>query len=352
MRNIRSRAADLVGALIIPTGIGAFIGGDAGDATPVAKMMAAVCDWLFIHPNVVNASDINEMPENALYVDGHMLDQFMVGNVGLVRCSRQNRILVIVNFPLSSITLNAVNAARHTLGADITILVLPAETPLTMTADFAQDGTATGVVSGVRELVEAAAEHRFDVVALHTVIDTPAELAEAYFRDGGVNPWGGVEAGASRLISETFQEAGANVPVAHAPLELEEVPTLTRLQFETVAPRVAAEVISCSYLHCVLKGLHDCPLAVQMSGLASRVDWTARDLDFIVTPAGALPEAALKAARDFGTTLIRVRENATVIDEHLPGTSLTPGVYAENYLEAAGMVACMRAGVMPKSVRA
>jgi hypothetical protein len=43
--------------LLVPTGIGAEIGGHAGDATPVARLLATVCDTLITHPNVVNASD-------------------------------------------------------------------------------------------------------------------------------------------------------------------------------------------------------------------------------------------------------------------------------------------------------
>ena len=49
---------------LVPTGINATIGGHAGDAGPVARLLASVCDTLILHPNVVNASDINEMPEN------------------------------------------------------------------------------------------------------------------------------------------------------------------------------------------------------------------------------------------------------------------------------------------------
>ena len=41
--------------LLVPTGIGAEIGGHAGDATPVATLLASVCDTLVTHPNVVNA---------------------------------------------------------------------------------------------------------------------------------------------------------------------------------------------------------------------------------------------------------------------------------------------------------
>ncbi len=52
--------------LLIPTGIGCEIGGHAGDATPVARLLAGSCDTLILHPNVVKASDINEAPQNAL----------------------------------------------------------------------------------------------------------------------------------------------------------------------------------------------------------------------------------------------------------------------------------------------
>jgi hypothetical protein len=44
--------------LVVPTGIGSEIGGHAGDAGPVAKLLASVCDSVITHPNVVNASDI------------------------------------------------------------------------------------------------------------------------------------------------------------------------------------------------------------------------------------------------------------------------------------------------------
>ncbi|KKK55860.1 hypothetical protein LCGC14_3070320 [marine sediment metagenome] len=65
------------GIFIIPTGIGCEIGGHSGDANPSAKLVASVCDKLIIHPNVVNAADINEMTDNMLYVEGSILDRFL-----------------------------------------------------------------------------------------------------------------------------------------------------------------------------------------------------------------------------------------------------------------------------------
>lgn len=38
--------------MIVPTGVGAAIGGYAGDALPVARALASVVDCLISHPNV------------------------------------------------------------------------------------------------------------------------------------------------------------------------------------------------------------------------------------------------------------------------------------------------------------
>ena len=39
--------------LIVPTGVGAAVGGFAGDALPVARTLAAVSDRVISHPNVI-----------------------------------------------------------------------------------------------------------------------------------------------------------------------------------------------------------------------------------------------------------------------------------------------------------
>ena len=105
--------------LLVPTGIGAAIGGHAGDATPVARLLASVCDTLVTHPNVVNASDINEMPANALYVEGSVVCRLLMGTAGL-QPVRANRVLAVVDShpnPLfTDLAVNAVNAAHASYG--------------------------------------------------------------------------------------------------------------------------------------------------------------------------------------------------------------------------------------------
>ena len=97
--NFRSRTHEscerFTTVLIVPTGIDADIGGHAGDAGPVARLLAAASDRLITHPNVVNGADINEMPENTLYVEGSVLTRLMMGTAGLALV-RANRVLQLV----------------------------------------------------------------------------------------------------------------------------------------------------------------------------------------------------------------------------------------------------------------
>jgi hypothetical protein len=313
--------------MIIPTGIGCEIGGHAGDATPAAKLLGMCCDKLILHPNVVNASDINEMPPNALYVEGGILDRFLEGQVDLCEVS-QNRILLAVNAPVRNETINAASAARTTIGADIRIIEL--KTPLRMRATLEGD-RASGVVNGWRELVDQVREYDFDALAISTPIDCEKDRALQYFRVGGVNPWGAVEAIGSRLISDCL-----NRPVAHAPVESDDAEMKTFN--EVVDSRMAAEVVSTAYLHCVLKGLHSAPQIGK--GLS------VNDVDCLVSPYGCSgrPHIACIQSR---IPIIFVRENSTVLNNPTP----TESIVAENYLEAAGLLMAMRAGISPESVR-
>ncbi|KKN20049.1 hypothetical protein LCGC14_0939430, partial [marine sediment metagenome] len=192
--------------LIIPTGIGCKIGGHAGDANPVAKLIGSCCDKLILHPNVVNASDINEMPHNSLYVEGSMLDRFLEGQIELQEVYR-NRVLVVTNAPVRNETVNAVSAARATIGLDAEIVEL--NVPLQMIAKYDNEGCATGDVLGWDELVKQVREYEFDALAISSPIQVDRETKLTYYKVGGINPWGGIEAITSKIIAN-----GINKPVA------------------------------------------------------------------------------------------------------------------------------------------
>jgi hypothetical protein len=320
-------------AFIIPTGIGCAIGGHAGDATPAAKMIASMCDKIILHPNVVNASDINEMPSNALYVEGSMLDRFLEGSIGLKEV-RRNKVLVAVSSPVKAETVNAINAANATIGMDATIIEL--SVPFKMSG-WVKDGVATGSSMGIQDLIYQVQKYNFDALAIASPIDVSSEESLRYFRgEQAVNPWGGIEAIISRQISEAL-----NKPVAHAPIESSSTKGNNELfgllYDEVVDPRKAAEICSNCYIHCILKGLHRAPRIGS--------DITQRDVDALITPTGCIGRPH-RACLNAGIPVIAVEENTTAYN--LRDSRIT---YVKNYLEAAGHLSCIKAGVYPPSVR-
>ena len=313
--------------MIIPTGIGCEIGGHAGDATPAAKLLGACCDKIILHPNVVNASDINEMPENALYVEGSILDRFLEHDIQLEEVW-SNKILIAINNPLLPETINAVSAARTTSGIEVEICVL--NEPLIMKG-YIKNGIATGNVYNWEELIKQVWQYSFEALAVTTVIDVAKEVKDNYLRNGGVNPWGGVEAKASRLIASEL-----NMPVAHAPVEASDV---VPDDWKRICdPRMAAEFVSLCYVNCVLKGLHRAP---RIGGGLS-----VEDIDYLITPAGCMGrphEACMKA----GIPIIVVKENTTALNIQTPAE----WIYLNTYLEVAGFLMSKRAGITLESVR-
>lgn len=321
---------------IIPTGIGCEIGGHAGDANPVIKLLASVSDNLITHPNAVNASDINEMPENVMYVEGSILDRFLQGDVGLEPLRYgNNKILLVANKPIKNETINSVNAARATIGADIEIVEL--NVPLQMKA-FMDGDVASGEVIGWRELVEQVEQYEFDALAIHTVIDVDdRQITLDYLNDKqGVNPWGAVEAKASRLVATELMYK----QVAHAPVENEAFKGFN----EIVDPRKAAEIVSTSYLHCVLKGLHRAPIVRRHGGMQNQ------DINFMVSPWGCWGEPH-NACMDFDIPIIMVKENKTVLDKLIPKEFNDLVICVDNYFEAVGVIQTHRAGVSIESIR-
>ncbi|MCO6437302.1 MAG: DUF3326 domain-containing protein [Phycisphaerae bacterium] len=339
-------------ALVVPTGIGAEIGGHAGDAGPVARMLAEVSDTLVLHPNVVNASDLNEMPPNALYVEGSILTRLLMGTVGL-QPVRSNRVLVVIDAHRDEYFVNAavnsVSGARAAYGLSCAEVVC-LDPPVKLRARFSGSGRASGRVEQMEGLCSLLEERRdqYDAVAISSVIDVPHEFHQGYFDAGGamVNPWGGVEAMLTHALSSMY-----NVPTAHSPMfESEEI---ANMDPGIVDPRMAAEAVSATFLQCTLKGLQRSPRIVTDSEAMNRPEvFTAADIACLVIPDGCLGLPTL-AALEQGMTVIAVRENRNLMKNDLTALPWAPGQFCQvsNYWEAVGVIAAMRAGIDPESVR-
>jgi hypothetical protein len=339
--------------MLIPTGVDCAIGGHAGDATPAARLLASVCDQLVLHPNVVNASDINEQTENCLYVEGSLICRLLMGTVGL-RKIRQNRVLLVTENRTDAPnvvdqTINCAEGARATLGMDISeVLVLDKE--LFLQTGVSDSGRVTGRIERLGNLLDLLVDKRdsYDAVALATRI-TPhidtVELHRSYFGEGGPNPWGGVEAILTHLVSTVL-----DVPSAHAPTMSSEA--LRTESWGVVEPRKAAEVISTTYLFCVLKGLNRAPQVIaNPSGSYDPSVLTAEDVSCLVIPDGCVGLPTL-AAVEQGIPVIAVRNNTNLMRNDLRNLPFRAGQlhYAANYYEAAGIMAGMKAGVAPASL--
>jgi len=338
--------------LLVPTGIGAVIGGHAGDANPVARLLASACDTLVTHPNVVNASDINELPDNALYVEGSTICQLLMGAVAIEKV-RSNRVILVIDHhrdeAITELVVNSASAARATLGLDCPRVVCM-DPPIRMQAELSPSGSAVGRVEHLERLCRTLSKHRgeFDAIALATLIEVDDGVHNAYFQSNGemVNPWGGAEAMLTHTISMIY-----DAPSAHAPM-MESLEML-RTTFGIVDPRMAAEAVSRCFLHCVLNGLHRSPRIIVDPPIMSRPGMlTAADISCLVIPDGCLGLPTL-AAMEQGIPVIAVRENKNCMRndlELLPFESDKLFV-VDSYLEAVGVMTALQAGVAPSAVR-
>ena len=346
------RTDDFNAVFLVPTGIGAEIGGHAGDSTPTARVLAEACDRLITHPNVVNASDLNEMPENALYVEGSAITRLMMGTAALQRV-RANRVLVIIDAHeiemFANDTLNAVSAARATYGLDCP-KVVKLDPPLRMTARFMESGRAAGEIKGLERVRAVLDENQgtFDAVAIASVIEVDDEYHEGYFHCDGkmINPWGGVEAMLTHAVSLLYE-----VPVAHSPMI--ENHKVADFDLGVVEPRLAAEAVSLTFIQCMLKGLHHSPrIVTDPDAMREAGMLTAADVSCLVIPDKCVGLPTL-AALEQGIPVIAVRENDNLMQNDLHALPWAPGQLhvVENYWEAVGVMTALKAGIAPASLR-
>ncbi|WP_445176285.1 DUF3326 domain-containing protein [Microcoleus sp.] len=392
--------------LIVPTGVGASIGGFAGDALPVARAIAQISDTLITHPNVLNGAQLYWPIPNALYVEGYALDKFAAGCWGL-QPVHQNRIGLILDAgiepDLQLRHLQAVDAARATLGLNITDYVLT-DRPLQVELRISQSGASWGTIGNPDSLLRAAEklikQARVEAIAVVARFpDDEGSLAlENYRRGKGVDPLAGAEAVISHLVVRTFK-----IPCAHAP-------ALSALPLDPhLSPRSAAEEIGYTFLPCVLAGLSKAPQFVtptvgQASCLsqvlggqdvptqvlggqdaptqvlggqdaptqvlggqdahptrekfyANRRDFESQGLwadrvDAVVIPATACGGSAiLSLSGRSSVQIIAVGDNKTQM-QATPEKLRIKALQVNSYLEAIGVLVAKRAGISPASLGA
>ena len=297
------------GAFIIPTGIGASIGGYAGDASKWARRLAEKSK-LIVNPNVVNAACFSGITNNMLYVEGYTLDRFFKGEIGLLE-HKNNKIGIVFDKSIPqdvlNIHINTINAVKTVYDIDIYGYEITEEN---VGVEFYIDksGISTGNVKNL-DTIKSAAEKLLHkgCEAIAIVCLFPEEQGDDYANGIGVDPVGGVEAIISHYISKELE-----VPCAHAPAFKE-----FAISSDLVDSRCSAEYITPTFLPCILIGLNNAPHITKFeSGL--NID----GLEFLTVPHDALGGIPVFEMIKRHKKIYAVKENKTILDVTLEKLSL------------------------------
>ena len=331
---------------IVPTGIGCEIGGFAGDALPIAKLLASASGCLITHPNVMNGGSLAEKDKNIFYLEGYSLDRFARGEIGL-RSVKKQKIGIIFDSAIENEILvrhlQVADACVATLGINVDSYVITKK-PLGIVVDSGSSRMSGGIIKNPDTLIEAGKfliEKGSTAIAIVAKFPDEQDLNEtnAYREGKGVDPISGVEAVISHLISKYLK-----VPCAHAP-------ALKPIEFnEKLDPRAAAEEIGYTFLPSVLIGLSNAPDLVELSNKNELMTIHPDQLESIVVPNGALGGEAVLACAERGLNIISVKNKniLRVTNQLLDYPNL---IEANNYLEAAGIVLSIKKGINLSSIK-
>ncbi|XP_042448442.1 uncharacterized lipoprotein syc1174_c-like isoform X2 [Zingiber officinale] len=289
--------------LIVPTGVGASIGGFAGDALPVARTLATVADCVISHPNVLNAAMLYWPMPNVLYVEGYALDRFAEG-LWALQPVHQNKIGLIFDAGMEEELrirhLQVADAARASLGLPLMEYIVT-DSPLEVEKwidPFC--GKSTGRIQHPDSLLSA----------VHT------------------------------LVSKSLVNAVA--VVGRFPDDDEGTEDYRQGK------------IGYTFLPCVLAGLSAAPQYVsRANGSPGDGCILAGDVDSVILPADACAGDAVLAfanSKNPKPLIITVQENETVLDD-TPDKFGIKAMKVHNYWEAIGVVAAHKAGINPEALR-
>lgn len=296
-----------LGAFIVPTGVGASVGGYAGDASAWARRFSQEA-FIIVNPNVVNAGCFSGITENMLYVEGYTLDEFFKGNINLQQ-SKNNKIGVIFDKSISNdvlnIHINTINAVKTVYDIDIIYEV----TQNNVGVDFFVDdsGISTGIVKNIETLLPTAQSLiKKGAEAIAVVCKFKDDNDNESYESGvGVDPIGGVEAIISHYLSKELK-----MPTAHAPA-FEDFSISTKI----VNPKASAEYITPTFLPCILLGLNNAPKIITgEQETANSLHINISDLDFLIMPYDALGSTPVFEALKRGIKVFAIKENQTVLN--------------------------------------
>lgn len=290
-------------ALVVPTGIGASIGGFAGDASQTARMFAKHFN-VIVNPNVVNAACFSGITDNMLYTEGWTLSQFMKGKINLIPSSN-NKIGVIFDKGISqgiiNVHINTINAVKTIYGVDVIGYEITDE-PCNVEFYNTSCGISSGSVLNNETLLSAGKKLIKRGANTIAVVCKFEEPPEDNYKDGeGVDIVGGVEAVISHYLTRELM-----VPVVHSPA----FENITISQ-EIVDSKSSAEYITPTFLPCILLGLNSAPL-ISCEKVEHYI--SAENLKALIMPHNALGASIVADAISKGIKVYAIKENSSILN--------------------------------------
>ncbi len=292
------------GAFIIPTGIGASIGGYAGDAGAYARNFAKHFN-LVVNPNVVNAGGFSAITDSMLYIEGYTLDSFFKDEINLLP-SNNNKIGIIydkaIQKDILNIHINTQNAVKTVYGIDIKAFEITDE-DVGVEFFLTNDGISTGCVKNIETLGRSCKkllDKGCNAIGVVCLFEDSEEENPEYANAQGTDPVGGVEAIISHYISKYFK-----VPCAHSPA-FEDY----KIYPDIVNPKSASEYITPTFLPCILLGLSQAPQITTDKNKGLNI----KDLDFLIMPYNSLGSIPVFEAVKNNIPVYVIKENQTELN--------------------------------------
>ena len=292
-----------LGAFIVPTGVGASIGGYAGDASVYARKFAKKSK-LIVNPNVVNAGCFSGITDNMLYTEGYTLDSFFRGEINLCP-SYNNKVGIIYDKAIPqdvlNVHINTQNAVQTVYGVNIHSYEITEENA---GVEFfvTNEGISTGTVNNI-STVEKACKNLINkgcnAIAIVCLFKDDNQNEE-YASGQGVDPVGGVEAIISHDISKKFK-----IPCAHSPAFID-----YQIYPDLINPKAASEYITPTFLPCILLGLSQAPLITTNKNEGINIS----NLDYLIMPYNSLGSIPVYEALKRKIKIFAVLENKTELD--------------------------------------
>ncbi len=309
-------------ALSIPTGIGASIGGYAGDFGYLAREFSKDFHAI-VNPNAVNGGILSAINYDMSYLEGFLFDEFFKGEIGIIpkKSYETNKIGVIFDCEIPknilNVHLNTLSALKmvqgiETLAIEYTNEPVGVEIVVENKISYGNLKNPKTLLNSAKKLIEKGVE----ALCVVCYFNEDSE-DEDYSNGNGIDPIGGVEAIISHLITKEFKIPSAHVPAFY------DVDISEKIE----NPKVSSEMISSTYLPCVMQGLS---IAPKITPFNDKNAITKDDVKYLIVPYDALGSSCVLSCLNSSVKLITVK-NDTVLDVTKEKLKIEPYKHFDSY---------------------